>query len=69
MSWMGTHYSEESQEALRALNHFHCRRCRYKARLQFDREIFSEHKCDRCGMQFPIERIKELKWFHRIRAM
>ena len=69
MSWMGTHCSEESKEALRALGYEHCRRCKYKAQLQFDKAIFSEHTCTRCGMKFPVDRINELKWFSKIRSM
>jgi DNA-directed RNA polymerase subunit RPC12/RpoP len=67
MSWMGTHYSEASREALVELDYAHCRRCRYKARLQFDREIFEDHVCSRCGMAFPASQINRRKFFFKLR--
>jgi DNA-directed RNA polymerase subunit RPC12/RpoP len=67
MSWMGTHYTEESQQALRALEYIHCRQCEYKARLQFDHKMWSDHRCGRCGLNFPASKINEIKWYHDIR--
>jgi hypothetical protein len=69
MSWCGTHYSTESERALSKLEFSHCRLCHYKARLQFDHKMFSDHKCGRCGLLFPASQINELKWFHDIRQI
>jgi hypothetical protein len=66
MSFIGTHYSRESKEALYKLSG-HCRLCRYKARLQFDFSIFSDHVCERCGLKFPASVIDKAKWFYKIR--
>jgi hypothetical protein len=60
MSWTGAHYSDDSRAALLVLGPGHCRRCRYKARLQFDFATFRDHTCTRCGMKFPASEIDGL---------
>jgi hypothetical protein len=68
MSWMGSHFTKESMSALKTLNSVHCKKCRYRARLQWDHDWFGEFQCGGCGQVFPAEAINKDKWFYKMRT-